>query len=69
MTLDLHEDGLILCENGAGLSHGSVSASHPVREGYMGSRKRCCCSGERANCIHDGQKIVGGNRDMLRRWC
>ena len=39
MTLDLHEDGLILCYNGAGLSHGSLSASHPVHEGYMGSRK------------------------------
>ena len=39
MTLDLHEDGLILCENGAGLSHGSLSASHPVCEGCMGSRK------------------------------
>ena len=25
MTLDLHEDGLILCENGASLSHGSLS--------------------------------------------
>ena len=39
MTLDLHEDGLILCENGAGLSHGNLSASHPVRDGCMGSRK------------------------------
>ena len=35
MTLDLHEDGLILCENGAGLSHGSLSVSHPVCEGCM----------------------------------
>ena len=39
MTLDLHEYDLILCENGVGLSHGSLSASHPVSEGYMGSRK------------------------------
>ena len=39
MTLDLYEDGLILCENGADLSHGSLSASHPVREGCMGSPK------------------------------
>ena len=39
MTLDLQEDGLILCENVAGLSHGSLSASHPVSEGCMGSRK------------------------------
>ena len=39
VTLDLHEDGLILCENGAGLSHGSLSGSHLVREGCMGSRK------------------------------
>ena len=39
MTLDLHEDGLILCENGASLSHGSLSASHLIREGCMGSRK------------------------------
>ena len=39
MTLDLYEDGLILCENGAGLSHGSLSASHPICEGYMGGRK------------------------------
>ena len=39
MTLDLHEDGLIPCENGAGLSRGSISESHPVREGYLGSRK------------------------------
>ena len=39
MTLDLHEYGLILWENGAGLSHGSLSASLLVREGYMGSRK------------------------------
>ena len=69
MTLDLHEDGLILCENGAGLSHGSLSASHPVREGCIGSRTGCCCSGERVDCIHDGQKVPGGNSDMLRRWC
>ena len=39
VTLDLHEDGLVLCENGSGISHGSLSASHPIREGYMGSRK------------------------------
>ena len=39
MTLDLHEDGLIMCENGAGLSHGSLSVSHLVREGYMVNRK------------------------------
>ena len=39
MTLDLHEDDLILCEHGAGLSHDSLSASHPVLEGSMGSRK------------------------------
>ena len=39
MTLDLHKDGLILFENGTGLSHGSLNASHPVREGYMDSRK------------------------------
>ena len=39
MTLDLHEDGLILFENGSGLSHSSLSASHPVCEGCMGSRK------------------------------
>ena len=39
MSLDLHEYGLILCENGAGLSHGGLSVSHPVREGCMGSRK------------------------------
>ena len=39
VTLDLHEDGLILCENGVGLSHGSLNASHPVREGCMGSPK------------------------------
>ena len=39
MTLDLHEDGLILCENGASLSLGSLSASHSVCEGCMGNRK------------------------------
>ena len=39
VTLDLHEDGLILCENEVGLSHGSLSVSHQVREGCMGSRK------------------------------
>ena len=39
MTLDLHEDGLILCENGAGMSHGSLSASHLVREGCIGGCK------------------------------
>ena len=69
MTLNLHEDGLILCENGAGLSHGRLNASHPVREGCMGSHKGCCCSGERADCIHDGKKVLGRNSDMLRRWC
>ena len=41
MTLNLHEDGLILCEYGIGLSNGSLSASHPVRKGCIGSRK-CC---------------------------
>ena len=35
MTLDLHEDGLLLCENGDGLSYGSLSASHLVYEGCM----------------------------------
>ena len=64
MTLDLHEDGLILCENGGSLSHGSLSASHPIREGCMGSHKLCYYSREHENCI---QKIMGGNRDMLRR--
>ena len=39
MTLVLHEDDMILCENGAGLSHGSLSASTPIREGCMGSLK------------------------------
>ena len=39
MTLNLHEDGLILYEYGAGLSHGKLSASHSLREGRMGSRK------------------------------
>ena len=39
MSLDLHEYGLILCENGAGLSHGDLSVSHPIHEGCMGSRK------------------------------
>ena len=39
VTLDLHEDDLIMCENGTGLSHGSLSASHPVREVCMGSHK------------------------------
>ena len=36
MTLDLHEDFRILCRNGAGLSHGSLSASHSVSEDCMG---------------------------------
>ena len=27
MTLNLHEDGLILCDYGAGLSHGSLSVT------------------------------------------
>ena len=35
----------------------------------MDSRKGCYCSGERADYIHDGQKVPGGNSDMLRRWC
>ena len=39
MSLDLHEYGVILCENGTSLSHGSLSVSHLVREGCMGSRK------------------------------
>ena len=39
MTLNLHEDGLILCEYGAGLSHVGLSASHSVSYGSMGSRK------------------------------
>ena len=39
MSLDLHEYGMILCENGAGLSHGGLNASHPISEGCMGSRK------------------------------
>ena len=39
MTLDLHEDGLILCENETGLSHGSLSGSHPIREDCIGSSK------------------------------
>ena len=30
MTLNMHEDGLILCEYGVGLSHGDLSASHPL---------------------------------------
>ena len=39
MTLNLHEDGLILCEYGVGLRHGSLNASHPIREGCIGNRK------------------------------
>ena len=39
MSLDLHEYGLILCENGVGISHGGLSPSHPVHEGCMGSGK------------------------------
>ena len=31
VTMDLHKDGLILCQYGADLSHGSLSASHPIR--------------------------------------
>ena len=58
MSLDLHDYGLLLCENGAGLSHGGLSVSHHVSEGCIGSRKLCCCSGERTNCIHDGKKIA-----------
>ena len=69
MTLNLHEYDLILYENDVGLIHGGLSASHSVSEGFMGSCKLCCCSGERANYIHDGHKIVGGNRDMRLRWC
>ena len=30
VTLDLHKDGLILCQYGADLSHGSLNASHPI---------------------------------------
>ena len=30
MTLDLHEDDLILCEYDTGLGHGGLSASHPL---------------------------------------
>ena len=30
MTLNLHEDGLILCEYGSGLSHGGLNASRPL---------------------------------------
>ena len=39
VTLNLHEDGLILCEYGACLSHGILNANHPVHEGCMGSHK------------------------------
>ena len=39
LTINLHKDGLILCEYGIGLSHGSLSVSHPLREGRMGSLK------------------------------
>ena len=39
MILELHEDSLILCLNGAGLSHGSLNASHPICEGGMGGCK------------------------------
>ena len=31
VTLDLHKDGLILYKYGTGLSHGKLSASHPIR--------------------------------------
>ena len=41
VTPNLHEDGLILCEYGAGLSHISLCASHPICEGCMGSHKGC----------------------------
>ena len=39
MTLTLHEDVLILCEYGTGLSHGNLNASHPVLESCIGNRK------------------------------
>ena len=30
VTLDLHNDGLILCQYGADMSNGCLSASHPI---------------------------------------
>ena len=30
MTLNLHEDGLILCEHGAGLSDDDLGACYPL---------------------------------------
>ena len=30
MTLNLHEDGVVLCEHGGGLSDGGLYACHPL---------------------------------------
>ena len=41
MTLNLHEDGVVMCKQGVGLCHDDLSVCHPLNKGYMGSRKRC----------------------------
>ena len=50
MTLDLHEDSLILCKC-------SLSARHPLSQCCMGSHKGCQSDREGADCIHDGQGV------------
>ena len=30
MTLNLHEDGMVLCKKGGGLSNGGLYACHPL---------------------------------------
>ena len=61
MTLDLHEDSLILCKC-------SLSAGHPLIRCCMGSSKGCRNEKEGADCIHDGQEVPSRYSDMLRRW-
>ena len=61
MTLDLHEDSLILCECG-------LNACHPLSQCCIGSRKECRSDREGVDCIHDGQEVPSRYSDMLRRW-
>ena len=41
VTLNLHENGMIMCDHGASLRDGDLSASHPLGQDCIGNRKRC----------------------------
>ena len=67
MTLDLHKDGLILCQYGAGLSHSSLSASHPIARAAWEVTNDADVAENVRTASMMVKKVPGGDGDRLLR--